>query len=443
MLVTTVAIIAVVAFGVLAWTALRGDGGGSSGTAGSWSRLAAVDRSSGAVTILDEGGEVEREIVGRGRVDEVHGFGDRLALVGPTQIVVVTAGGDDVVTVPIDRTATVTPVRTGGGLDLIIGRPAGGNVVVVDVVTGETLDIGALAQAAEPQIFDSPLLFAETVRWSADGEAFAVADASSFQTIVVRSESTDVSFFRAQPVALNGDRVVTSQIVGGQADVEVYDTDRNSKARVPVPIPAGGLLTDGTLVMVSIDGGVYRVRDGDTEAERVARIAVPSGGSVDAVRPVHDGKRLVVSGSAFEAVVDLDGRTLFFTTFATPVEPMPTPPTWTCVPIGGDEAFHSIVDVEEGEQLVDLSGLVVGDASGNGCTVLGERAGIAEVVDAAGTVTIGPVRAARLGPDGRSVVRTTAGGDTELLRIDDDLALDEPIDLTDVVPRNPLIAFLD
>lgn len=440
MLVTTVAIMAVVAFAVIGWTVVRGDGDSPGGRTGSWDEIALVDRTSGDVVVVDGDGEVVRAGDGLGRVTEVHAIGDRTALVGTSQIVL--DGNDEQTTIPIDRTDTITPIRTPGTLHLIVGEANGGDVVIVDVATGEQLDVGALAAQAEPQIFADSLMFAETVRWSADATSFAVADASSFQTIVVESGSTDVAFFGSQPVALSDEIVATSQTIGGQADIELLDYDRDSKARVPTPIPAGGVMIDGALLMVGIDGGVYRVEDGATEAERLGQVAVPSGGTVTSVRPTFDRARLVVAGTAFQAVIDLEGDTIFTTTFTTPVDPATPLPEWTCLAVGGDGSYHSLVALETGDQLVDLSGVDVIGASADGCTVLVERVGITEVIDADGTVSLGRVRSAALAPDGRTVVRTTTRGTTEIVRIDDDHELGDAVELA-AAPTNPLVAFLD
>ena len=442
MLVTTVAIMAIVAFAVIGWAAVRGDDESLGGGDGGWDRIVLVDRSSGALTFVDGDGEVVDSVVGRGRVSEIHQIGSRFALVGPTQIVLEgdPDGDSEATTLPIDRTDTVTPIRTSGTLHLVIGDANGGNVIIVDVASGEVLDVGLLARSAEPQIFANPLLFAETVRWSADAQRFAVADASSFQTIVVRQGSEEVAFFGSQPVALSNERIATGQTIGGQADVELLDDDRNSKARVPTPIPAGGVMVGDDLLMISIDGGVHLVESGQAEARELGQVAVPSGATVAAVHPVFDGERLLVSGSVFEAVIDLEGRTLFTTTFATPVEVASPAPDGTCLAIGGGTSFHSIVDLETGDQLADLSGVEVIGASRDGCTVLGERAGITEVISADGTVSLGRVRSAALGPDGRAVVRTPTSGPPEILPIDD-LRLGDPVLLTDT-PPNPAVVFV-
>lgn len=439
MLVTTVAIVAVVAFGVIGWQVVRSDDAGIGGGGGDWSEIALADPASGALTIVDDSGEVVSTVVGRGRVTDVQAIGNRIALIGPTQIVL--EGGDESTTIPVDRTDTIVPVHTPEGLHLVIGEATGGNVIIADVLTGELIDVGSLARNAEENIAD-PLLFAGTVRWSDDASRFAVADASSFQTILVRQGSEEVTFFGSQPVALSNDRIATSQTIGGQADVELFDDERTSKARVPTPIPAGGVMVDDDVLMVSVDGGVYRVEAGRDEARKLGQVAVPSGATVVAVAPSLDGERLVVSGVVFEAVIDLEGRTLFTTTFTTPVEIDTPMPDWTCVAIGGDDTYHSLVALETGEQLADLSGAAVIGASADGCTLLVERAGVTEVVGADGIVSLGQVRSAALGPDGRTVVRTTTAGTTEIIGIDDDLQLGEPVAIADA-PANAKVAFLD
>lgn len=435
MLVTTVGIMAVVAFAVVGWTTIRSDDDASTGAAGTWKELALIDRSSGEVKIVDQDGEPTRTIVGRGRVVEVHGHGERLALVGTDQIVL--EGGDEAVAIPIEQSNTVATIRTRETLHLVIGTTTGGNVTVVDVDTGEILDIGAIADQTRPR------LFAETIQWSADGKRFAVADAEFFRTIVVESGSEAASFFAAQPVALDANRVATSQVISRQADIELFDRDRQSQGRVPTEIPAGGIMVDDDLLMVATDGGVFRVSGGETEAERLGEVAVPSGGTVNWVRPTFDGKRLVVAGSVFQAVIDLDSRTLFTTTFTTPVDLAPPRPEWSCLPVGGGETYHSIVSLETGEQLADLSGVEVTGTSSDGCTVIGRRGDLTEVITIDGSVPLGRVRAAALGPDGRTVVRTTMSGTTEILRFDDELVLDDPVDLSTFAPSNPIVAFLD
>lgn len=436
MLASTVAITAVVALGLVAWRFVGGGDDGSGGERGDWDEIALVDRSSGAITRLDDEGELIDTTVGLGRVTEVHTISDRLALVGPDQIVL-TGPDAEPVTVPFDRGSTVTPIRTTDQLHLAVGQPGGGNILIVDATSGDVLDVGALADQA------SPRLFVETVRWASDASAFAVGDARNFQTIVVQPGVDEAVFVADQPIAVAPELVATSQVVGRQADVALRDFERQSRAFVPTEIPAGGVLDNDRLVMVAEDGGVYRVATGDEEANRVGVVAVAGGDRVNGVHPIGGGDRLVVTGQLFEAIVDLDGRTVYTTSFTSPPDIAVPHPSWTCLPIGGVTDARSLIDVETGELLADLTGMTVAGTSSTGCSVLGDRDGVFELVEADGTAPLGAARTAVLGPDGRSVVRTTAAGRTELVRINDDFELEDAIDLSEHASASTSVAYLD
>lgn len=438
MLVSTIAITLIVAVGLVGWRFFGGGSDSSTSSADSWERIALVDRTTGAVTTVDASGEVDHEFVGFGRANVVHADGSRAALVGNAQIVIIDTDdpGADPVMIPFARGDTVTPVPTTVSLHLLVGSPTGGNVLIVDVAGGTVIDVFAAADPVEP------LVFTETVRWSADGSAFAVADAANFQTILVQPGVPGALFLPDQPVAVGDELVATSETVGLQVDVALVDHERRDQAKVRSEIPAGAVMVDDELVMVSVDGEMYRIESGNETADSIGTIAVPSGDRVQWVRPSLDQRRLVVAGDTFEAVVDLDGGTVFTTSFPAAVEISPPDPNWTCLPIGGGDSFHSLISLDSGEQLADLTGLEVSGTSSDGCTVIGERTGISEVVTGDGSVRLGQLRDAHLGPDGRTVVWTTTTGRTELVTIDDDFELSDPIDLGAVAASNLAVAFL-
>ena len=165
MLATTIAITSVFAIGLAAWQAFNGESAIPTVAAGSWGRIALIDRTTGSVTTVDSEGDVVDEFDGLGRVAELHSFGLRLALVGANRLVILDTGRPDAdpITIPFDRGSTVTPVRATGSDHLIIGKPSGGNIVIVNVSDGSVIDVGLAAGQAKP------LMFAETVRWADDG----------------------------------------------------------------------------------------------------------------------------------------------------------------------------------------------------------------------------------------------------------------------------------
>ena len=438
MLATTIGITAVVALSLVGWRLITGGSDSSSSAARTWTQFAVIDRTTGGVTTLDESGQTVAEIVGFGRTTEVYPFGARAALVGTDQIVIVDTNdpGAEPTIVPIDRGSTVTPAPTTDSLYLIIGDPGGGNVLIVDVGDGSVIDVFA---AADPI---KPLIFAETVRWASDGSAFAVADAANFQTILVQPGVPGAVFLSDQPVAVGDRLVATSETVGLQANIALVDHERRDQAKVPSEIPAGGVMIDDRLLMISVEGGIFSVTRGDENVEQLGTIAVPSGDRIRSVSPSLDLERIVVAGDTFEAVVDLEGRTVFTTTFAAANAVAAPQPSWTCLPVGGADGFHSLISLDTGEQLADLTGLEVIGTSSDGCTVVGERAGISEVVNGAGSVQLGQLRDVTLGPDGHTVVWTTSNGRTELVVIDDDWTLADPIDISAAAASNLAVAFL-
>lgn len=436
MLATTVGITAVVAVAVLAWSFLRGDDDGSRPGATAWEQIAVIDRTTGAITTFDRDGEQTARRAGTMRVRDVYVHGGRIALVGSNAIVLTDPSSDDAPTVvEIPARSVVHPIETATTMHLLVGDAAGGNLLIVDVEDGDVIDVGA---AAAPTV---PKVFVETTRISSDGTAFAVADAANFQTIVVREGVDGAVFLADQPVAVGDELIATSQVVNLQADVALVTLERRTEATAATELPRGGTMVDDELVMVSVDGGVFRIGPGDQEAERIGAVAVPAGSTVDWAVPSLSGERLVVGGTGFEAIVDLDGDVTFATTFAAPTEPIRPRPAWRCLPVGGEDAGHSIVDLESGEQRADLTGVSIVDVSADGCTVVGERAGAFELISADGSIRIDDVRSIALAPDGDAVVRTTTTGRTELVTVGDDLELADPLEL-DGTPTNLSVAFL-
>ena len=147
MLVTTVAIMAVVAFAVVGRTVIRSEDDSVGGPAGSWSEIALIDPTTGAINVVDGDGELVRTALGRGRVNAVHTIDDRMALVGRSQIVL--EDGDETVALPIERSNTVSTIHTVDRLHLVIGTGSGGDVRIVDVGSGEELDL-SLIHISEP-----------------------------------------------------------------------------------------------------------------------------------------------------------------------------------------------------------------------------------------------------------------------------------------------------
>jgi hypothetical protein len=445
MLVGTALVTLVFAAGVVGWRLLGNDDSSPGGDRATWSSIALVDRVSGDVTLVDADGEVIAASPAHGRTASLYAFDGVLSLANSRTLTVLRDPADDnadVLTIEMPDRSEITPIPTSTRTFLALGPSTGGDVLIVDPVDGTFTDVGELASGASPT---TPKMFVDTMRTNDTGSMFAIADAANFQTIVVRPDETEPYFLADQPVAVGDDLVATTQTVGLQADISLVDLERSPKATASTQIPAGaiGLMTDDVLTFVSVDGGVFRIEPGDDDTTRLGAVAVPTGALIQRVHPAADGERLVVAGDTFEAVVDLDGRTLFTTTFPSAVDTPPPDPTWSCLAVGGTGGYHSIIDLTTGEQLADLSGVDdVTGTSADGCIVLADRSGTAEVIGADGAVSVGDDVTAVLGPDGHSVVRVGSDGATELVLIDDDFTLGDPVDLSRLAGPNTLISFV-
>jgi hypothetical protein len=437
MLISTVGVAIVVAAGVLIWRATRDGSVDAEVESGDWNEVVFVDRANGAVTSVGTDGNAGSTLPATTRTLDVHVEGARLALVEASQIVLTDLGNGSPDIIPTETDSVVSRLPIADSLWLAVGKASGGNMLLVNGLTGDTYDFGELAS------FASPRFFLQTLRFDPEGRVFAVADANNFQTVVVdtAADPAVATFLPDQPLAVSSERAVTSQVVGQQADLTLFDGEGSELATVKDQLPAGGILDGDDVIVTSIDGAVSTFGEGDESAERLGTVAVPAGGTVSSVHPSAEGSRIVVRGDVFEAVVDLDGQTVFTTTFTSSLGDFRVEPTWSCLPVGGGEGFHSIVDLDTGEQLADLTGVAVIGVSADGCTVIGTRSGATEVVGNGGSVPLGRLRAAWLAPDGRAVVIQTTTGTTELRTIDDEWALGDAVDLSEHAPANAIVNF--
>ena len=237
-------------------------------------------------------------------------------------------------------------------------------MTLIDATDGSQLDVGEVAEQSDPR------LLADSIRVDDDGTAFAIGDGRNFQTVVVRFGRVDAEFFPDVPMAVADDLVVTSQTVGSSAEIGLFDAEGERLASIASEErPIGGLIDGDRFVFVSETGAIFAATAGDESPRRLGVIVLPQGDVVQAVWPALDGTRLVATGTGFLAIVDLDGTTLFQTTFATPTATLTPTPTWRCVPIGGSGVFTSLVDLVTGQAVADLQGGDVVTVSSDGCGV--------------------------------------------------------------------------
>lgn len=500
LLVSAAGVVAVTLVALVVWRFAGGDDGNGV-VAVDWDEFVIVDRGGGSIETFDNSGEPGIELDVGEPIQRVEAGGDRLALITDDAIILTDArdGGTatfgvidtDVPTIgtasnegagsssgsptapttalptaPTTSATTTTSMAPGSTvtdptgaikvaippgaevrrlpvddeLVLAVGTGAGGNALVVRG-DGEVVDIGELAGQTDP------FLFLDSITTNATGTHVAVADARNFQTIVVTDAATEPTFFPDQPMAVGESLIATSQVVGGRAEISLYDLDGERRTSVSSDLAVGGVITDDRLTYVTAGGLVVRLEPDDDEPSELAELAVPGGASVTSVAPTWDGDRLVASGSTFETIVDLEGESLFTTTFASATDVAVPSYAAVCLVVGDEADAHSLVRLEDGTTVADLDGDVVVSTAERACTTLVERTRGADeqyvLVTEDGAVELGRLRSADLAPDGRSAVVVTTTGLVQLLPFEDDGTVGEPIDVGGPTLTIVDVAFLD
>lgn len=405
-----------------------------------WDVVVEVDRGSGARTVLDRDGEIVADIDGVGRVTDVHVDRGRLVLVGADGLSIVGIEGDDRIEVELPRGWDVRRLPTHRAFTLVAGPSAPGPLVLVDGRTGEVLDVADLAGQ------DAPVLFPDSVVSDPDGTAFAVGDGANFQTVVVREGVEGVTFFPGVPMAVSDDLVVTSTNVGASAELGLFDAEGTRLDTVTSPRPVGGVLDDDRFVYATADGAILAAQVDDDEPVELGSAPVPGDDRVRSVVPTLNGQRLVLVGTRFVAVVDLDGDVVYQTTFTTDRSQHPIWSTWRCLPIGGADHGHAVIDLETGSTLADLSdGTIVG-ASADGCGVhLATDDGDLVVTPAGSSRVLDEARSLVLAPDATAVVIAGSDGRSALVPVtpDVDLGEDPDAEVVDLGVRRGIVVFAE
>jgi len=172
----TAAAITVAIVGVAGVRALmRDDASSPAAHEAGWDAVAVVARTGGDITLVSPQGTIVGEYEKLGRAAQVEVAGSHLALIGSTSVTLLDLAAEtdtEPTVVPIERGATVTRLATNSAhLLLAAGRPAGGEVTLIDGITGWSANLGELGGLRAPR------LFVDTIRTDPTGDTIAIADA--------------------------------------------------------------------------------------------------------------------------------------------------------------------------------------------------------------------------------------------------------------------------
>lgn len=298
----------------------------------------------------------------------------------------------------------------------VVGADGGGDITLIDTVNRNVLSVETIAG------LDAPLIFAVDVLVNPAGTHAAMADARTFQSLVIDIANESAFPIAGQVVAIGDDRVVTAQRAGANTELDFYDLVGERVGQVDVPTPATGMLIDdGSMLLVDPAGLVQRARP-DGNVDDIGALTDPDDptatfealdGAIAA-----GGDRLLVQTTTGVHVLDQRGAQIGITSGEIT---SPVTRGSQCATIGSTRSTGAsvLLDLGDGSVRTSIPGGIPSTTSVDGCTVA--------LIGAAGPqIVVGDeIRPA----DGDSVIEIAPNGsayvvldgrDSELISIDTD-----------------------
>jgi hypothetical protein len=332
--------------GAAGWIATRESTTTPSLTEPTWNSVMEASRTTGDLVLLNPEGGIIADAPGQGLTSAVFTFGDRLGLLGPRDITLRSTdldAADAPLTIALEPRWSLQRLPTHRSMTFLARPTTPGNLLVIDGVTGTTLDVGTVAGQR------TPILFPDTLTADPDNRVFALGDGRNFQTIVVGFDLPTAAFFPGVPITVSSDLVITATTVGQSSELGVFSVDGQRLNSVSTERPIGALLTNRQLLMVYPTGGIatLNVDSGDITARTPLALGV--GEEILWVAPGLDHQRLIVAGRRSLAILDHDGTVVRQQIFSEDREMEPGWATWRCWPVGTADAVHELIDLTTGE----------------------------------------------------------------------------------------------
>ena len=293
---------------------------------------------------------------------------------------------------------------------MLTATAVGDRALLVHGPSGEVLDTDGSTPITGARFDVSTALAAPS------GRDVLITDSGNFQTVLFSFDSDEPSFFPGRALAVGDDLVVTTQNVGNEANVTVFGHDGSSVTDARSPSVRAGMLADGSVILVTVDGEIIEltVSNGTTSAVGTLDIGTVQTGHVDPT-----GTRLIVTGDAGTAIVDDAGAVLGTFTDGAPLLGVDelAPHTSSCIGVtadpqgSGSDVGLTIASLDDGSIVAEAVAEPPLLSSVDGCTVVATAESGLSIIDGDGVAD----RAAdgalvAVTPDGRSVVTESSAG---------------------------------
>ena len=441
---TVVVVIAAIAVGV----GLLLDGGGDDTTSGAatvdWNTVVLIDSRTGQVILTDGAGEESARFASGIRTPtDAMVVGSKLVVSSADAAAVVDldAKTSEDLDVPPSTAGVVMPA--GSAVTMIVGSSAGDRAVLVHGPSGDRIDTETAAPIAGA-VYDVATAVA-----SSSGREVLITDSGNFQSVLFSFDADEPAYFPGRALAVDDDLVVTTQNVGTESSISVFDHDGATITDARTASVRASMIAGDHVILVTLDGDVLDLAtsSGDTSSVGSTSVGPVRSGAVN-----PNGDRLVLVGDGGTAIVDDSGSVLVELPGAVPIETgineLATRTSGCVVVIDPQDGGTTIGSLDDGSIVAEGSaadGATVSDvvASADGCLAATPGTGAVSLIGAAGADTIDGIEELRaLSPDGADLV-TVADGRIQLLTLGGEASSDDTADPVDLGPQARLVLFTD
>jgi hypothetical protein len=295
-------VVAVIATAAIVVGRLIGDDSSASDSGAvseDWNRVVLVDERNGLTTITDEAGEEQAKITTGLRVlSDAEIVDSTMVATSPSDVAVVDLDNESVEVFELETGSDGVIRPSGSALTLIANDGAALRAIMVNGSTRDLLDTDAMAPSDGAR-YDFTL-----ARSDPAGRHVLVTDSGNFQSVLFSFDREAASFFPGLALAVDEAFVVTTQNVGSDATVSIFDHDGElvTSGRTN-SVRAAMIVSDG-VILVTVDGEIVRLSRASGDAESGDTLDI---GAIEVGHVSTSGDRLVVVGSTGTAIVDDSG----------------------------------------------------------------------------------------------------------------------------------------
>ncbi len=382
-----------------------GDGAPANGAADvDWNTVVLVDERSGQLIVANEvGEEMERFASGVTAPTDALAVGSTVFVTAADAAAVVDLDDETGQVVEDDFGSSGVVMPAGTALTMLTTTADAGRAVLAHGPTGDVLDTETFAPIAGARYDVAGSISSPT------GRDVLVTDSGNFQSVLLSFDRDAPSYFPGRALAIDADLVVTTQNVGSEANITVFDQEGASVTDARAPSVRAAMIAGDNVLLVTVDGEILELTTSNGTTSTVDAMAI---GTVETGYVTPTGDRLIVVGTTASAILDPEGVVLATFPSATFLDAgidELAPRTSTCLAVTGDSDVV-IAALNDGTVVAEA---VAGSPilpSVDGCTVVGSDTSGLQVITADGLgeyPTDGTLVA--LAPDGKSAVTESAG----------------------------------